>query len=333
MFNFKNNYISIDLGSVNTTVKYDETNNFLKEPTVVAYDFRLKKYIAAGTEAEKLVGRFPASRININPFKAGSIYDYEALFYFVKTILEKFGRLDRLKVMISLPYFPEQKIKERLKHDLLGLGVNEVYLDEEIHATAVYLEKRELLKVNHYLLVDIGANKSSLAIFDSNRIKVRLINSGSNTFNQKLKDKLFNDYGLILGDHNAEYIKRRFGSFEYNKKHKGKIKVKGIEYKTGLPIYLNISQKLTEKISRDLLDELSFEIMKFIKKLPENTQKYINKQGLVLSGGGSLLNDFSIALSEKTNLPVLTPPYPLDTVVIGGWDELVQISTTKKKKK
>ncbi|BDR58294.1 rod shape-determining protein [Xylocopilactobacillus apicola] len=324
---FKRRYrnISLNLGSVNTTVKYDKTDNLLKEPTVVAYDLRQKEFISYGLEAEKLVGRSPASRINIRPFKRNFLKNYDALLYFIKNLLMKFGPLDQIRLMISIPNFPNRRLKELLKEDLLALGVNQVYVDEELHAVAVYLEKYEMLKVSQYLLVDLGARQTSLASFVGDRLRVRLIGSGSDRFNYLIKEEFINNYGAILSNNTAEYLKRNFGT---TGKKVTTIKVKAIEVKTGLPIYLNISSQLIDQIYCQLIRNLSQEIKEFIKKLPLVIQNHIMKYGIILNGGGSLLNDLPLFLMKETNLPVLTPINPVDSAVIGGWEELI---TSKKK--
>ncbi|BDR56204.1 rod shape-determining protein [Xylocopilactobacillus apis] len=326
MFNFGVKYLSVDLGQVNTTIKYDQTDNLVKEPTIVAFDVIKKDYISFGINAEQLVGRFPTSKLIVRPFKNGKIVNYNAMLYFVKSLLMKFGPLDRLNVLISIPNFPNFRTKERFKHELMAMGVRNVTVEDKIITNTVYLRKKEKLSVSHYLLIDIGSNLTSFANFSDQKLKVRLFRQGINSFNQLVKKEFIEKFGVILSNNTVEYLKSNFfmNSSDYDGNRN--LKIKGIESKTGLPIYLNISNKIIEQITNKTMDRFSKEIKKFIKILPESIQNHIIRQGIILTGDSSLLNNLSLAVKEKTGLTVLIPPNPADSAAIGGWDKLIELS-------
>lgn len=247
------------------------------------------------------------------------IYNYKALRYFIEKLLLQFGPLGQLNVMILVPNFPNQMVKERLKQELLAIGVGKVFVEDRIQAISFYLQKIDRLDIERYVLLDLVEDKSTFASFTPNKLFIRM----SDVYiNQTIKESFYEKFKMILSNSTVEYLKDNFCSALPERQKERKIKVKGIEIKTGLPIYLNISTTFLNEITNKKMDKFICFLKDFIKSLPTCAQDLIKEYGVILMDDGSLFKQLNLALENKMGLPVLSPAKQLDCAVIGGFKKL-----------
>jgi rod shape-determining protein MreB len=85
--------MAIDLGTANTLVYVGGQGIVVSEPSVVAADSLTGQVHAVGADAERMIGRTPATISAMRPLRHGVIADFdvteEMLRYFIRKMLDR----------------------------------------------------------------------------------------------------------------------------------------------------------------------------------------------------------------------------------------------------
>ena len=93
--------VAIDLGTANTLVYVRGQGIVLTEPSVIAVDVTTNDVHAVGRDAQRMIGRTPATISAVRPLRHGVIADFatteQMLRYFLRRANQrKFGRASRV---------------------------------------------------------------------------------------------------------------------------------------------------------------------------------------------------------------------------------------------
>lgn len=324
--------LAIDLGTANTLVYVKGKGIILNEPSVVAIEKKSEEVLAVGLEAKKMVGRTPGNIIAIRPMKDGVIADFEIAEKMLRHFISKVHNRSAFvspRIIICVPSKITQ-VEQRAVRDSASLaGGREVYLVEEPIAAAIGAGL-PIAEPAGNMVVDIGGGTTDVAVISLAGI---VYSESVKVAGDKMDDAIVyyikRKYNLLIGDHMAELIKLGIGS-AYPLDEKKTMAIKGRDLITGIPKTLVIDDAEV----REALAEPISAIVNAIKVALENTPPElagdIIDRGIVLTGGGSLLNGMDIRLREETNLPVITVDNPLITVVLGTGAVLDELDLLKK---
>ena len=311
--------IGIDLGTASILVYIRGKGVVLKEPSVVAFDRDTNKIRAIGEEARLMLGRVPGNITAVRPLREGVISDYIVTEKMMKYFIQKaVGRhsLRKPRIAVCVPSGVTEVEKKAVEDATYQAGAREVVLIEEPIAAAIGAGI-DITKPCGNMIVDIGGGTTDVAVISlggtviSSSIKV----AGDN-FDESIARYMFTKYGLIIGDRMAEDIKINVGS-AYKRAEQVSFDVKGRDSQTGLPRVIKVTNEDTEiALSKD-----TDEIVECIKKVLQNTPPMlaadIIDRGIVLTGGGSLLNGLEDLISSKTGITTMTAEDPMTAVAIG----------------
>jgi rod shape-determining protein MreB len=315
-----NKDIGIDLGTANVLIYVKGQGIVLNEPSVVAIDSETKKPLAVGQEAHEMLGRTPGKVKAIKPMKDGVIADFEIteimLNYFIKKINAK-SIFSRPRILICCPSNITQVEKNAIKEAAERTGARKVYLEEEPKVAAIGAGL-DIAKPSGNMVIDIGGGTTDIAVLSLGGI----VNSASikiagNTFDSDISKYIKDKYKLLIGERTAEDIKMQVGTvLKGNKKEK--MDVRGRDLVTGLPHSITITSEEIEEALRKSI----YEIIKVTKNVleqtpPELSADIINK-GIVITGGGALIDGFDKLLSEELKVPVFIAESPLTCVAEGA---------------
>ncbi|MDQ3769754.1 MAG: rod shape-determining protein, partial [Actinomycetota bacterium] len=125
--------IAIDLGTANTLVYVRGEGVVLSEPSVVATDQRTGEVHAVGAEAERMIGRTPATISAIRPLRHGVIADFETteemLRYFIGRVHR--SRFAHPRVVMCAPSGVTDVERRAVEEACLGAGARQMHLIEE----------------------------------------------------------------------------------------------------------------------------------------------------------------------------------------------------------
>ncbi|MCD6521060.1 MAG: rod shape-determining protein [Anaerolineae bacterium] len=313
--------IGIDLGTATTLVTVRGKGIVIHEPSVVAIDKRTKKTLAIGAEAKEMVGRTPANIVAIRPLRDGVISDFDItekmLHYFIHKAHDQRRFLNPSpRVVVGIPSGVTE-VEKRAVHDAaLSAGAREAYLVEEPIAAAIGAG----LPVNESvgtMVVDIGGGTTEVAVFSLGGIVVsRSIRVAGDEMDEEIIQYARQRYNLLIGERMAERTKIAIGS-AYPLPEEQTITIRGRNLVTGLPEAIEVSSvEIREALSGPV--SIIVEAVKAtLDETPPELIADLMEQGIVLAGGGSLLQGLPERLSEETRMRVYRADDPVTCVVRG----------------
>ena len=314
-----NKDIGIDLGTANVLIYIKGQGIVLNEPSVVAIDSETKRPLAVGTEAREMLGRTPGKVKAIKPMKDGVIADFETtevmLNYFIKKVNGK-NFFQRPRILICCPSNITQVEKNAIKEAAERTGAKKVFLEEEPKVAAIGAGM-DISKPSGNMVIDIGGGTTDIAILSLGGI----VNSASiriagNAFDNDIVKYLKDKYKLLIGERTAEDIKKTIGTVFPGTKTE-KMEVRGRDLVTGLPNTVNITSDEVEEALRESVYTIIQCAKNILEQTPPELYADIIDKGIVLTGGGALVEGFSHLLSQELKVPVFIAESPLTCVAEG----------------
>ena len=333
MFNlFKGQNLSIDLGTANTLI-YMDGKVVLNEPSVVA--LRNEKgvsestVIAVGQEAKNMLGRTPGAIDAIRPMKDGVIADFKVtekmLQFFMKKVLKSGFFSPSPKVLICVPCGATQVERRAIKESAVGAGARDVYLIEEPMAAALGAGM-PIEEASGTMVLDIGGGTTEIAIISLNGIVYSdSLRCGGDLFDDAIVKFVRRVYGIIIGEATAEQIKEEVGS-AFESKVVNKNEFRGRAVSTGLPQSFEITNHEVLEALSEPLGMIVNCLRTALEQTPPELSSDIAQNGLVVTGGGALLEGIDKLINNETNLPVSIADDPLTCVARGGGIALEMIN-------
>ena len=314
-----NKDIGIDLGTANVLIYIKGEGIVLNEPSVVAIDSDTKKPLAVGSEAREMLGRTPGRVKAIKPMKDGVIADFETtelmLNYFIKKVNGR-SFFSRPRILICCPSNITQVEKNAIKEAAERTGARRVFLEEEPKVAAIGAGM-DISKPSGNMVIDIGGGTTDIAILSLGGIvESRCIRIAGNAFDNDIIKYIKDKYKLLVGERTAEDIKISIGTvFPGNKDEK--MEVRGRDLVTGLPHTITLSSDEVEEALRESVYSIIHAAKGILEQTPPELSADIIDRGIVLTGGGSLVDGFNQILAQELKVPVFTAESPLTCVAEG----------------
>ena len=314
-----NKDIGIDLGTANVLIYIKGQGIVLNESSVVAIDSDTKRPLAVGSEAREMLGRTPGKVKAIKPMKDGVIADFETtevmLNYFIKKVNGK-SFFQRPRILICCPSNITQVEKNAIKEAAERTGAKKVFLEEEPKVAAIGAGM-DISKPSGNMVIDIGGGTTDIAILSLGGIvESASIRVAGNAFDNDIIKYIKDKYKLLVGERTAEEIKITIGTvFPGNRNEK--MEVRGRDLVTGLPHTITLSSEEVEEGLRESVYTIIHAAKGILEQTPPELSADIIDKGIVLTGGGSLVDGFNQILAHELKVPVFTAESPLTCVAEG----------------
>ncbi|GAA0317895.1 cell shape-determining protein MreBH [Bacillus carboniphilus] len=331
---FANAEIGIDLGTANILVYSKNKGIILNEPSVVAIDTVTKQVLAVGAEAKSMIGKTPGKIVAIRPMKDGVIADYDVTTSMLRMIMKKASKktgmaLRKPNVVVCTPS-GSTSVERRAIHDAIkNCGAKHVHLIEEPVAAAIGADLPVDEPVAN-VIVDIGGGTSEVAIISyGGVVSCQSIRLGGDRLDDDIVQYVRKKYNLLIGERTAEQIKIEIGYAPIDHPEMT-MEVRGRNLVTGLPMTVTLhSVEIQEAIKEHLLQILET-IRTTLETSPPELSGDIVDRGVILTGGGALINGMQEWLSQEIVVPVHLAPSPLESVAIGTGRSLKFIHKLQK---
>jgi len=337
LFGFFSKDLAIDLGTANTLVYVKGKGIVSNEPSVVAVhkDTRgVKKVIAVGEEAKKMLGRTPGNIVAIRPLKDGVIADFEIteamLKYFIQKIHNK-KSYARPRIVISVPSGITPVEKRAVKESAESAGAREVYLIEEPMAAAIGVGL-PITEPNGNMIVDIGGGTTEVAVISlAGIVYCNSVRVAGDKIDEAIIQYVKRKYNLLIGERTAELIKITIASaYPFQNEEELTTEVKGRDLVGGIPKTLEISSKEIREAIAEPVNAIIEAIRVALERTPPELASDIVDKGIVISGGGALLKNLDLLIKEVTRLPVIIAENPLTAVVEGAGKALDEMGLLRE---
>ena len=313
------NDIGIDLGTANTLVFVKDKGIVLFEPSVVAIRTQDRKIMAVGSEAKRMLGRTPGSINVFRPMKDGVIADFDIteamLRFFIKKVKITL-KLVAPRVVVAVPSGITEVERRAVTDSASHAGSRHVMLLEEPMAAAIGVGMPIDEPIAN-MIVDVGGGTTEVAIISySDLVFTRSIRVGGDELDTAIANYMKRAYNLLIGERTAEEIKIRIGSCTPLDEELS-LEVKGRDSVAGLPKTLHItSQEIREAIT-DTLASITDLVRNALERCPPELSADLVDRGFILAGGGSLIRNLDILLSDATGLPVMVADEAISAVANG----------------
>jgi rod shape-determining protein MreB len=325
-FGFSSHDMAIDLGTVNTLVFVAERGIVLNEPSVVAVENRngVSRVLAVGADAKLMMGRTPEHVETIRPLRDGVIADIDVaeqmIKHFIKKVHSDASRFRRRpRMVICVPAGSTQVERRAIRQTALSAGAAQVHLIEESLAAAIGAGL-PITQPTGFMVLDIGGGTTEVAVLSlgglaySNSVRI-----GGDKFDEAIASHIRRRHSLMIGEATAERVKHELGAASRPAKgDEAYLQVRGRDLVDGIPKEIRISQAEVADALADLVSHIIDAVMKALEQLEPELAADIVEQGIVMTGGGSLLRRLDEVLSRATGLPVIVAKAPLMCVALGA---------------
>jgi rod shape-determining protein MreB len=331
-----NSEIGIDLGTANILVYSKNKGIILNEPSVVAIDTETKSVLAVGAEAKNMIGKTPGKIVAVRPLKDGVIADFDVTTEMLKQVMRKASKklgfsIRKPTVVVCTPSGATSVERRAIQDAVRGSGAKSVTLIEEPVAAAIGADLPVGEPVAN-VIVDIGGGTTEVAIISyGGVVSCNTIRIGGDQMDEDIIQYVRKRYNLLIGERTAEQVKIEVGQalIEHDERT---MEIRGRDLVTGLPKTIELtSLKIQEALKESLLHILET-IRATLENCPPELSGDIVDRGVILTGGGSLLNGLQDWLSHEIVVPVHLAPNPLESVAIGTGRSLTVIDKLQKVK-
>ncbi|QEK12307.1 rod shape-determining protein [Crassaminicella thermophila] len=325
--------MGIDLGTANTLVYVRGRGIVVREPSVVAIQEDTKEVLAVGQEAKQMIGRTPGNIIAIRPLKDGVIADFDItqsmLKYFIKRAYPKKSLFFAPRVVVGVPSGVTEVERRSVEEAALQAGAKEAYLIEEPMAAAIGAGL-PVEEPTGSMVVDIGGGTTEIAIISLGGIVTsKSVRVGGDELDESIVHYIKKEYSLMIGERTAEEIKVNVGS-AFPKTKEEKMAIRGRDLVSGLPKTLTISSTEILEALHEPINVIIEAIKYTLEKTPPELASDIMEQGIMLTGGGALLDGFDKLVRKETGMPVHIAEEALDCVALGTGKTIEEIETLKR---
>src|SRR5438309_1044518 len=307
-FKWMSHDMAIDLGTANTLVYVRGKGIVLNEPSVVAIETinGVKKVKAVGEDAKLMMGKTPDQIEAIRPLRDGVIADIDVAEQMIKHFIHKVhgGKMRAWRfpeIVICVPSGSTSVERRAIRDAASNAGASAVYLIEEPMAAAIGADMPVTAPIGS-MVVDIGGGTTEVAVLSLRGLAYTTsVRVGGDKMDEAISSYVRRNHNLLIGEATAERIKKEVGIAKPPVDGIGKtVHIKGRDLVNGVPKEISINQgQIAEALSEPVGT-----IVEGVRIALENTAPElaadICDQGIVLTGGGALLQGLDDVLHEVT---------------------------------
>ncbi len=323
--------IGIDLGTCNSLVFAPGKEIVLNEPSVVAVSVYENKILAVGKEAKEMTGRTPDEIRVYRPLRDGVIAEYRITEAMLTHFIKKSPGLRFIKpeLMVGVPAGITSTEKRAVVEAGISAGARAVYTVKEPILAAIGAGIPIESCAGH-MVVDIGGGTTEIAVISLGGIVVaRSLRMAGDNMDFEISNYIKNKHNVALGEKSVEEVKTTIGT-AIDKNEEKEMEVRGRDLVSGLPRTIKISSTEVHESISGTMDEIVKVIKQVLRETPPELSADIMDKGMILTGGGALLRDIDVLITERTGVPSFVAEDALLSVAKGAGTVLDNLETYKK---
>jgi len=312
--------LAVDLGTANTLIYVPGQGIVVDEPSIVAVHAADRSVLAVGTQAKAMLGRAHGAIEVVRPLRHGVIADYDStekmLHHFIRRA-QRTRRPVHPRVAISVPSGITQVERRAVHESAIEAGASKVYLISEPVAAALGAGLR-VAEPGASLIVDVGGGTTEIAVISlSGIVYSTSLRLGGDDMNDAIALHVRKSHGLLIGERQSEDIKIKIGSACPQADESTLMPVKGRDLASGLPRTVVVTGAEVRDALREPVAAIVDGVRRCLEQTPPELAADVVDEGIMLTGGGSLLTGLDKLLGQETGLPIMVSKDPLTCVVRG----------------
>ena len=311
--------IALDMGTTGVLLYSRGKGVQIREPTIVAVDKFSGKLLKVGREAHKMLGRTPASIVPIHPIANGVISDYDMTVAMLRELIGRVTSFSLFKprVLLTVPGSISGVEERALIDAAVEAGARKVYLVESAVATATGAGV-DVSKPDGHLVIDVGGGTTETAVVSLGGVaECESIRVAGGEFDEAIVRYIRRRHNVLIGAKTAEEVKMSIGCL-VQKPDIGLEEVKGRDLVTGLPKMVQISSAELFDVLMEPAKTILESIHLVLERTPPELVSDISQNGIIMSGGGSLLYGFDRLVEEDTGIRTLVVDDPVSCQAYGA---------------
>ncbi len=327
--------IGIDLGTANVLIHVKGKGVVLDEPSVVAIESDSKRVLAVGEDARKMVGRTPGNIVPIRPLKDGVIADFEITEAMLKYFISSVGGrkwYSHPRILICAPTNITSVEQKAIREAAERSGAKEVFLEEEPKAAAIGAGM-DIFQPSGNMVVDIGGGTTDVAVLSMGDIVTATsIKVAGDKFDSAIMKYIKSKYKLLIGERTSEDIKINIGTVRPDSSGQREMDIRGRDMVSGLPYTITITSSEVREALWDPVSSIVAAAKNVLERTPPELSADIIDRGVILTGGGAMMDGLDELMAEELKVPVLIAEDPMHCVVKGTGIMLDNLDKVIKKK-
>ncbi|MCQ2456894.1 MAG: rod shape-determining protein MreB [Clostridia bacterium] len=320
--------IGIDLGTATVLVYVKGKGIVLKEPSVVAIDKNTDKILKVGREAQKMLGRTPGNITAIRPLRDGVISQYDVTLRMIQHFIRRAcgnSLFFKPRVIICVPSGITEVEERAVVDAATQAGAKRTYLIEEPVAAAIGAGI-DISQPNGHMIVDIGGGTTDIAVTSLGGVVVsESIKIAGDKFDEAIIRYVRKKHNVLIGERTAEEIKIKVGTV-WPREEQKVIEVKGRCLREGLPKVVRISSAEIPTALEEPIKAICEAVCYVIERTPPELIGDIMSNGIVMTGGGSLLYGLDQLIANVTGIKTRVADKAVSCVAVGTGLSLDNIS-------
>lgn len=311
--------LAIDVGTSTTLIYALGKGVVLREPTVVAVDKHTGQLLKVGQEAQKMLGRTPANIVAIHPIRSGVISDYDMTVAMLTEFVKKVTSFSLFKprMLISVPGNISGVEERAIIDATVEAGARKVYLTESSLATTIGAGV-DVSKPDGHLVIDIGQGKTDISVVSLNGVvESRSIKAAGNAFDESIVRYIRNKHNVVIGMRSAEELKHSIGGI-IRRDGADMEEVKGRCLATGMPKTVQITSAELAEVMAEPTKKILEALHMVLERTPPELVGDIAANGIIMSGGGSMLYGLDKLIARDTGIPAIVVDDALSCTVYGA---------------
>ncbi len=310
--------IGIDLGTAYVLVYVKGKGIVLREPSVVAVREKTKEVIAVGEEARRMLGRTPGSITTVRPLRQGVISDYDATEQMLKYFIHKAigHRLIKPRIGVCVPSGVTEVEKKAVEDATKQAGARYVDTIEEPIAAAIGAGI-DISRPCGSMIVDIGGGTTDIAVISlGGAVVKKSLKVAGDEFDDTIIKYMRKKYSLLIGERTAEDIKINVGSV-YKREVPAEIEIRGRNLVSGLPKNIVVTSEEIRQALEEPVSSIIDGVRSVLEITPPELASDISDRGIVLTGGGSLIQGLDQLILQQTGINAVIADDAMSCVAIG----------------